>query len=613
MIYFFMAFLCSFIGIVPLLLRTKVIAATVAGFISTLVLWLGFWLFSASIVGPFFGPCLLIILVLWVIAAVIDGVGEDNVPWIIVFPVVLFVGYIFILPVGSYMFRSKEFASIIGPMEERVWTQDIQPKDPKHIRLSNTENAIYMAKNSVSRGGSIGSQFQIGESNMTLQRIKGSFWSVVPLDFKDDYGVWSTTGSTPGYIMVSAEDDETEPVFKTLPDDKKLRYTPNAFFSFNLERHLRMNGYMNVGLIDFTFEIDDAENPWWVVTTYQPTIINSGEKVTGVVVVNPTTGEIMPYSLDKIPAWIDRAMPKSMVKQYLEWYGEYKNGYLNTVPILGGKTNLLEPEEPIMIYGSDNTLDWVVGMTSKSETDTSLVGLVYVNSRTGKATYYKTNGGSTDKAILDAVANNQYVKVKNLHPADPQIYNLYGTMASIMPMLNASHARQGVAIVDVTDIQKVAVGVDMNEALNAYQEMIGTKAKAVMEKTRDRQIIRGIVDRSHQEYQTGGTIYRIHLAGIPHLFVGGKSLSRKLTMTELGDSVVIEYYASGEEEEPMYKFDNLSLPLEGTSAQKEVTERAVQKIDKQKTRIDGDTTRERLKNLTPEQLKELEKHIPAKE
>ncbi|MDD3607187.1 MAG: hypothetical protein PHQ20_00080 [Candidatus Moranbacteria bacterium] len=610
MTYFLMALVCSLIGVVPLALKKRVAAVAGLGGLSALVLWFLFWLTSASIVGPFFGPCVWVVLVLWIIAAVIDGLSEDDITWVAIFPIVLFLLFVIIAPFGGVMLRSQEFASIVGPMEEKVWTQDVQPKDPRHIRLANRENALYLARNSVSRGGTIGSQFEVSESSMTLQKIKEDFWYVVPLDFRDEYSVWSSTRVVPGYIMISAEDEEMEPIFKSLPEGKRFRYTPNAFFSFNLERHLRMNGYLNVGLTDYTFEVDEDGNPWWVVTTYQPTIINSGNKVTGVVIVNPTTGEIKSFLLSEIPAWIDRAMPENMVKKYLEWWGEYRQGWLNS---WWSKLGILEPEDPILIYGSDDTLHWVVGMTSKNEKDTSLVGLVYIDSRNGLATYYTTNGGSTDKAILDAVLNNQFVKFKSLHPADPQIYNIYGTMASVMPLLNASHAFQGVALVDVTDVQKVAVGGDMYEALNVYQEMIGSKAKAALEKNRDIDRITGIVARIHPEPQSAGTIYRILLKGVPHLFIGGKSLSRELTITEPGDEVAIEYYSSGEEEIPMYKFDNLSIVLVGTEAQKEVTQKAFERKEEQRAVTNSGTTKARINNLTPEQLQQLEKHIPPKE
>ena len=601
-----MAIACSFIGVIPLLLRARLTASLIMGIISTLVLWFAFWAFTASTVGPFFGPCLLVIGVLWFISAAIDSFS-----WIMVFPILLGIVFFVILPCGSAMFRSKEFAALIGPMEERVWTQDIQVKDPRHIRLSNRENAIYLAKNSISRGGNaLGSQFEVSENCMTLQKINGVFWYVVPLDFRDDYGVWSNTHFTPGYLMINADDVDAEPIYKALPSERRLAYTPNAFFDSNLERHLRMNGYLNVGLTDCTFEIDEEGNPWWVVSTYQPTIINSGEKITGVVIVDPTTGEQTFYPLGKIPEWVDRAMPKENVKTYLKWWGKYNKGFENTLPILGSKKDVLEPEEPIMVYGSDGTLYWVVGITSKNNADTSLVALVYVNSRTGKATYYKTNGGSTDKALLDAVINNKDVTFKHLHPADPQIYNLYGTMASIMPLLNVSHARQGVAIIDVTDIQKVAVGDDLYEALNAYQEKIGDKAKASLEKTRSMAKLTGIVDRIHSEFQNAGTIYRVHIKGTPHLFIGGKNLSRKITVTEPGDEVIIEYYASGEEEIPMSKFDNPSIKLETTKAQLENTQRSVQMMDEQRTEKTSETVKERVKNLTPQQLKELEEHLP---
>ncbi len=612
MTYLLMAFVCGFIGVVPLFLNRKLTVAILVGTISSGLLWFFFWVSSASIVGPTFGPMLPVVLALMAIAAIIDVLMEDKITFVIILPIALFLILIIAMPfLGSEMLRSKDYASLIGPIQEKIWSQDIQPKDPRHIRLANRENAVYLARNSVSlAGGVIGSQFEISEESMTLQKINGAFWYVVPLDFKDDYGIWSSTKRTPGYIMINADDVDTEPTFKKLADDKKFQYTPNAFFEYNLERHLRMNGYLDVGLTNYKFEIDDAGKPWWVVSTYQPTITMFGKKITGVVVVDPVDGAITPYSLENIPDWVDRTMPREYVKEYLKYFGMYKSGYINTMNFFGGKEGMMEPEEPIMIFGSDGSLDWVIGMTSKTDTDTALVGLVYVNSRNGHATFYKTNGGSTDSAILDAVQNNQYVKFKSLHPADPQIYNLYGTMASIMPLLNDSHARQGVAIVDVTDVQKVAVGNDLYEALNSYQEMIGNKVKAGLEKTREIVKFEGELDRVHAETQANGTIYRLHIKNIPHIFIAGKNISRKITISEPGDKVLIECYDSGEEEIPMTKFDNLAFQLEGTKVQVENTLRAEKALDEQQTEKNAATTQERVKNLTPQQLKELEKHIP---
>jgi len=511
---------------------------------------------------------------------------------------------------GSGMFRSDDYKNMIGSVDERVWTQDVQPKDPKHMRMSTRENAVYLARKVLGEAGAIGSQFNISESHMTLQMINKELWYVVPLDYQG-FSVWTSTDGVPGYIMVNGEDPHRQAILKMLPADQKMKYTPGAFFSDELERHLRNNGFINVALTDYKFEIDESGKSWWVASAYKPTITWSGEKMEGVVKVDPVNGETIFYPIGKIPDWVDRALPREFIKDYLEWNGEYLHGWMNT---WWGKKDIAKPEEPNLIYGEGDQPEWVTGITSKNGKDDSLIALVYTNSRTGKSIRYKVAGGGTDAAVLDAVNKNNHVQFRKLHGADPQLYNVYGTMASVVPLLNESHAFQGVAIVSINNIQTVATGNDQYEALREYEKLISrTGQQIVLDKERSLKVLEGIVDRYGQELLSSGTTYYLHLSGIPHLFTGGAGeLSVKLPVVKIGYKVKIEYYASGRDVVPMNSFDNLSLVLTETKDQKDVRQKSSERKIGEETRQEAGTVMENIKNLTPEQLKELGKKIPKK-
>lgn len=604
------ATLCAAIGVIPLLLAKKFGSAISQGVIAWLVAWGILYLATPSTAYPLFGLPGFLILLCWIVAAIVDAIIEEDITWVACFPVVVAIIYIGSFILGSGMFRADDYKNMIGQVDERIWTQDVQPKDPKHMRMSTRENATYLAKKVLGEAGAIGSQFNISEDHMTLQMINKELWYVVPLDYQG-FSVWTSTDGVPGYIMVSGEDPHRQAILKMMPANQKMKYTPGAFFSEELERQLRNKGFINLALTDYTFEIDEAGKAWWVVSAYKPTILWNGEKLEGVVVVDPVSGDANLYPVEKIPDWIDRALPKNFIKNYLAWNGEYIHGWMNT---WWGTKDIVKPEDPGLIYGVGDQPEWVTGVTSKNSKDDSLVALVYTNSRTGKSIRYKVAGGGTDEAVLDAVNKNNHVQFRKLHGADPQLYNVYGTMASVVPLLNESHAFQGVAIVSINNIQTVAVGNDQYEALREYEKLISRSGQqVVLDKERSLKVIEGVVDRYGQELLTSGTTYYIHISGVPHLFTGGAGeLSVKLPMVRVGDKVKIEYYASGRDVVPMNSFDDLSLVLTETKDQKEVRQKSIERKTGEETRREASTVLENIKQLSPEQLKELGKQIPKK-
>ncbi|MEG0952026.1 MAG: hypothetical protein RSE96_08885, partial [Niameybacter sp.] len=76
----------------------------------------------------------------------------------------------------------------------------------------------------------------------------------------------------------------------------KIVYQPDAYLHQDLARHVYLNGHTNVGLTDFTFEIDDNGVPFWVVSLYEHTIGFGGSDAVGVATVNASTGEVASYT-----------------------------------------------------------------------------------------------------------------------------------------------------------------------------------------------------------------------------------------------------------------------------------------------------------------------------
>ena len=89
------------------------------------------------------------------------------------------------------------------------------------------------------------------------------------------------------------------------------------------------NGGLFRGLTDYSFELDDEGNPFWVLTSYKNRWLFSLPEASGILLVNATTGEGVHYDLEHIPEWIDRVQPEDFIMQQIQNQGEYVDGFLN--------------------------------------------------------------------------------------------------------------------------------------------------------------------------------------------------------------------------------------------------------------------------------------------
>lgn len=609
--YFGIALVIAALIASPVFLAGSYVGGGIVALAFTTLLW---WLLyggADGFAGPMFGAALPLavvasIVIMFFTRFLFHENGRSIGKFHFVPPLVLGIALISILISGSEMLNAEKYRALIGQMENRVWTQDVQPKDPEHFRPVSHENAIYVAKKVVGELGTIGSQFQIQENSLTLQVIGGELWYVIPLDFAG-FRSWFDAEVSVGYIKVHAEDPNRQPIVKQLPREKQFAYTPGAWFGKNLVRHLRQSGNLFVNLNGTHLEIDDNDNAWWITSVLVPTIGQFGDKVTGVLITNPVTGASTFSPIGKVPEWVDRVVPRDLVHNNLGHWGEYVHSWWNSV---WRKRDLTEPEKPSLVFSDEKKSVYVTGVTSQNARDDSLVGVVYTDTHTGKSVYYEVKGGATDEAVLQAMSKFQDIQFKKLHATDPQIYNLYGTMASVAPLMNENHAYSGVAIANINNVQQIATGRSLAEAVRQYQRILGQSGDfAHLEKEKRTKVAEAVILRIKQDIAPSGSVYYVVLRDIDKAFVGGSGEFPLLPLADAGDRVRVGYYATNESIVPMVSFDNLTLKITKSIGQTSAKGRAMESRDANEMKPTRRDVEERVKKMSPDEMRALQKAL----
>jgi hypothetical protein len=150
------------------------------------------------------------------------------------------------------------------------------------------------------------------------------------------------------------------------------------------------------------FTMDDDENPYWVIYLAERDLVYNMLHLEKLLVVDATDmGDNWEYGVDDddIPEWLEVVYPDSYVYDWVWHWAEYRRG-------LGyrwfNKAHLYEPDDNaarfIVVRG---TTYWQIPLVQK--TSHVLGGYVWVNTRTGDATFYNREDRSlADKDTVEA-------------------------------------------------------------------------------------------------------------------------------------------------------------------------------------------------------------------
>jgi hypothetical protein len=289
------------------------------------------------------------------------------------------------------------------------------------------------------------------------------------LEFKD-FWTWKSQKTSPAYLLADAADkDKVWIISKVNGEELKIAYTPEANFSYNLERHLRSNGFASTILDDFNIEIDENGRPYAPVTTLEKVVGMSTPQVTGVAVVDVQTGDIKWYKPEDAPSFVNRIYPEWLVYDRITNWGEYPNGYFHWT----NNDGLLQPCEGMDIVQTKNGCSYYVGIQAKTGTfDTE--GYMLVDIRTGVATYYRRDGISEAEAVRVLKTNtykNISIQVNDsiLYLTEPIYYNIEGLNTFFATFVaNADLTVKYYAFCSADSKDVVGVGETLEEAKAAY-------------------------------------------------------------------------------------------------------------------------------------------------
>ena len=234
--------------------------------------------------------------------------NEIKVPMIIVIILGL---YMTVLPMLTSwaLLRTSDYRILIGTVEvgENL-SEHMTPISIEKIRVVDQSLANLLGDKVLGAQAALGSQVTLGTFN--IQKVGTELYWVAPL-LHSGFFMWQKNSQgTPGYVMVNATNERDVKLVQEINGKKVLiKYQSEAFFFSNLARHVYFEGFFYCGLTDYSFEIDDEGNPYWVITKFKKKIGFSGSDAVGVVVVDTQTGQTKEYSIANAPVWIDRIQP----------------------------------------------------------------------------------------------------------------------------------------------------------------------------------------------------------------------------------------------------------------------------------------------------------------
>ncbi|MCY6483036.1 cell shape-determining protein [Clostridium aestuarii] len=452
--------------------------------------------------------------------------------------------------VNSPIFRADEYRNLIGNVEQKEFTNEIDAVDLTQLPIVDQQLAQNLGDKKLGTYVGLGSQVTLGE--FTKQNVNGELYWVAPLLHSGLFKWMNNKEGTSGYIMVSATNTKDVKLVDKLNDKPlKIKYQPNAYFGTDLKRHVYMKAEKKQGLTDFSFELDDAGKPYWVITKYTNSIGFSGQKILGVIVVDAESGEINEYDMNNIPAWVDRVAPDFFIRDRIDWWGELVHGFFNF-----SKKDMLTSTKGMNMVYNDGECYYYTGITSVGA-DEAIVGFVLTNTKTMTSTFYKVSG-STEIAGMQSAEG----KVQNLEykATFPMLINVENIPTYFMSLKDKKGLIKQYAMVSVEDYSIVGVGETIKEAKSNYVKTLKSKGDITLEFTGEEKKLQGIISRIGAFNVEGTTYYNFIIKEKPEtIFTVSASISSQLPLTKEGDSVSFSYNETESSSIDVLEFNNINI------------------------------------------------------
>lgn len=458
---------------------------------------------------------------------------------------IIWVLYVIVMILSTPIFNYPAYRDQLGHADTSEFTKTVQPLSLSQLPIVDQALARELADKKVGENPGLGSQVVLGEP--VIQTVQDKLVWVVPLQHSGFFKWLKNMDGSAGYIVVSATDlNDVE-----LVSSHKLKYQPNAYILDDLNRHVRFfNGGLFRGLTDYSFELDDDGNPYWVLTSYKNNWLFSLPEASGILLVNATTGEGVHYDLNNIPEWVDRVQPEDFIMQQIQNQGEYVHGFLNF-----SNQDKFRPSQGHIIVYNNSDCYLFTGLTSVGS-DESAIGFMMVNMVTKEVRKYQMSGATEMAAMQSAQGKVQQFGYR---ASFPMIINLDGQPTYFMTLKDNAGLIKQYAFVSVSNYTSVGTGETVNSALRNFRQVVNNSSDGIVT-GEDAETVTGTILRIASEPLGDGLTYKMILEEEKdRIFICAYDLSNELALTEPGDKVKLECLPSGDGICTVMTFDNLEF------------------------------------------------------
>ena len=426
----------------------------------------------------------------------------------------------------SPLFNAKSYSQRIEIDSTHEFTEDVKEVDFTKIPLIDKDSSRKLGDRKMGEFTSWVSQFYVNDL-YTQINYNNEIVRVTPIEYDGIIKYFTNRDEgVKGYIKVNSVDGKS-----SLVELKEgMKYLPSAFFNEDLLRKLRFE-YPTTIFDTPSFEIDNDGNPYWIVPTVKYVGVGMKKEINGVITLDAVTGKSKKYAAKEIPSWIDHVYSASLIIDQINNWGEYKNGFFNSI---FGQKDVINTTEGYNYLVMDDDVYLYTGITSVSS-DESNLGFVLANMRTKETKYYLVPGAEEYSAMASAEG---LVQEKKYTASFPLLINLNNKATYLMSLKDAAGLVKMYAFVDVADYQKVVVSDASLGIEAAAEKYLGEELNSGKGELKEKEInIKSITDA----VMDGNTYYYI-VDGENNLYkVSIKVNNNLLPFLRSGDKVKIKY------------------------------------------------------------------------
>ena len=294
------------------------------------------------------------------------------------------------------------------------------------------------------------------------------------------------------------------------------------------------------------FEIDEEGKPYYVVSVIEKKIgLFGGKTVSGCIVLDPVSGETTKYEVSDIPKWVDVVFYGDLICEQYNWHGMFQNGYINSMFAKKGCKQVTTyyssdeeetDETPISDYGyiaKDGDIWIYTGVTSVNG-DSSNIGFLLANERTGESRYYSVAGADEKSAMAAAEGE---VQEKGYQASFPSLINIDGHPTYIMVLKDSGGLVKLYATVNVEQYNIVTTATTQADCIKKYKAALGIEGTENITEAEEATITISAI----KYIDIDGNTYIYLIDSENKIFKAKASSNEDMLLLNVGDKVRIAY------------------------------------------------------------------------